>query len=54
MELLNKKERANIRKKYQGVVFPDPILEPLWFGRRPEKMIDSKSVFDSAYNKLAI
>ena len=42
MKVLNDKERAEIRKRYPNIYFPDPSLEPIWYGRRPEKQVEGK------------
>jgi hypothetical protein len=39
---LSEQERAEMRKKYPHVRFPNPIMEPLWFGRRPEGRVEGK------------
>jgi hypothetical protein len=42
MERLNVKEREEVQERYPEVKFPDPVLEPLWFGKRPTTRIDGK------------
>ncbi len=44
MEKLNVQEREEIRGRYQDIQFPDPVLEPLWYGKRPTTRIDGKKV----------
>jgi len=39
---LNPSERAEVRERYPKVYFPDPVLEPVWFGRREHQRIDGK------------
>lgn len=41
-------ERLEIRNRYPRVEFPDPVLEPLWFGRRPNTLlVGKKAIFDN-------
>jgi hypothetical protein len=35
-------ERLEIRDRYPKVAFPDPVLEPIWYGRRPDTLVDGK------------
>ena len=35
-------ERAEVRAKYPKIQFPDPVLEPIWYGRRPTNRIPDK------------
>jgi hypothetical protein len=40
-------ERAEVRERYPKVYFPDPILTPVWFGRREHQRIPGKkAIFD--------
>jgi len=44
---LSPSERKEIRERYPNVYFPDPVKEPLWFGRRDHTRIsDRKVIFD--------
>lgn len=49
---LNPSERKEVRDRYPKVYFPDPIKEPLWFGRRDHRRIpDRKVIFDQSPEK---
>lgn len=39
---LSPTERKEVRDKYPKVYFPDPVLEPVWFGRRDHQRIPGK------------
>jgi hypothetical protein len=39
---LSPSERAEVRERYPKVYFPDPVLEPVWFGRREHQRIEGK------------
>lgn len=34
--------RAEIRERYNNVDFPDVVLEPIWYGRRPNNRVDGR------------
>lgn len=43
-------ERRDVRERYPKVYFPEPVLEPLYFGRRDKTRIDGKKVIvDQAF-----
>jgi hypothetical protein len=44
-----KQIRAEVAEKYQ-MVFPTPVLEPVWFGRRPTNKIDGRYAIIDANN----
>lgn len=47
---LSENERREVRERYPKVYFPDPILEPLYFGRRDKKRYEGKKVIvDQAF-----
>jgi hypothetical protein len=35
-------EREEVQARYPKINFPDPVMEPLWFGRRPTERLDGK------------
>lgn len=37
---MEKSEMAEIRERYPHVYFPNPILEPVWFGKRPNTRVE--------------
>ena len=40
-------ERAEVRSRYADVYFPEPVLEPVWYGRREHTRIDGrKAIID--------
>lgn len=40
-------QRAEVRERYPKTYFPDPVLEPVWFGRHEHKRIpEKKAIFD--------
>lgn len=39
---MDKELREEIRAKYPNVTFPTPVLEPLWYGRRPDTLVQNK------------
>lgn len=39
---LNPAERLEVRERYPNNYFPDPVLEPVWFGRRQHQRIPNK------------
>lgn len=44
---LNPEERAEVRNRYKDVYFPDPVLEPVWYGRREHtRIMDKKTIVD--------
>jgi hypothetical protein len=44
---LSPSQREEVRERYPKTYFPDPVLEPLWFGRRDHQRIpDRKVIFD--------
>jgi hypothetical protein len=45
--VLNAKERAEIREKYPKCYFPNPVKEPLWWGRRDKtRVLAKKAIVD--------
>ena len=51
---LTPKERAEVRERYAKVYFPDPVKEPLWFGRRDHQRISDKlAIFDQRAEVVA-
>ena len=47
MERLTDTERKEIQAKYPNLEFPDPVTEPIWYGKRPTTRIDgSKAIVD--------
>ncbi len=45
-------ERMEVRKRYPTITFPDPILEPVWFGRRDKTLIEgTKAIVDRSTGK---
>ncbi len=53
MEPLTATERKELREKYANVKFPDPVLEPVWWGRRPEFKIEGrKAIVDQNSNTV--
>ena len=47
--VLSPSERAEVRDRYPKVYFPQPVLEPVWFGKREKTRIpDTKAIFDQA------
>jgi len=40
--MIDKVEAEEIRSRYPGVYFPNPIMEPVWFGKRPNSKIEGK------------
>lgn len=49
MRDLNSEEKAEIRNRYPEVYFPDPVLEPVWYGRRDHVRIsDKRAIIDQA------
>src|SRR3972149_10370041 len=42
MESLTQEQRMEVRTRYATLEFPDPVLEPVWFRKRPEFRIDGK------------
>lgn len=47
MERLSVNERKEVRDVYSYLQFPDPVLEPIWYGKRPTTRIDgSKAIVD--------
>lgn len=46
-------EREAVRGRFPGVAFPDPVLEPIWYGRRPNTLIDGKkAIVDNVSGKV--
>jgi hypothetical protein len=37
-------ERKQIRNRFSGIEFPDPVMETLWYGRRPTELVPEKKV----------
>lgn len=35
-------ERAAVRERFPKILFPDPVLEPVWWGKRPVNRIPDK------------
>jgi len=54
--VLSAEERAGVRAKYPNTYFADPVLEPVWFGRRDKERIEGKAaiVDQTAENGPAI
>lgn len=49
----SKEKREEVRVMYPDVYFPNPILQPLWFGRRPTNKIPSQfAVVDQNSNSV--
>jgi len=47
---LSPSERKEVRDRYPEVSFPDPTLEPVWFGRRDHRRIPEKrAIVDQAF-----
>ncbi len=47
---LSPTERREVRERYPDVYFPDPVLEPVWTGRRDHRLIPEKrAIVDQAY-----
>jgi hypothetical protein len=47
MRELNPAERAEIRNRYPETYFPNPVLEPVWYGRREHTRIaEKKAIID--------
>lgn len=47
---LSPTERKDIRDRYPEVYFPDPVLEPIWFGRREHQRIpDKRAIVDQKF-----
>ena len=52
MEALTETQRKEVRNRYKNLVFPDPVLEPIWYGRRPETKIEGKfAIVDQGENE---
>ncbi len=48
---LNPVERAEVRERYPKVYFPDPVLEPVWYGRRDHQRIpNKKAIVDQSFS----
>lgn len=44
---LTPNERREVRERHPKVYFPDPVMEPIWFGRRERQRIpDKKAIVD--------
>lgn len=44
---LNPEERAEVRHRYPNTYFPDPVLEPIWYGRREHvRITEKKAIID--------
>jgi hypothetical protein len=42
-------EKAEVRSKYPNVYFPEPVLEPIWYGRRDHvRVMDKRAIVDQA------
>jgi len=42
-----REERLEVRSRYPDVTFPNPVLEPVWFGRRNlKRMPETKAIVD--------
>jgi hypothetical protein len=49
--MMERTEREEIQERYKSVIFPDPILEPLWTGKRPtEKLNGRYAIMDQKEN----
>lgn len=45
------KEREEIQARYPNVKFPDPVMEPVWAGKRPTERLDGRfAVMDQNTN----
>jgi len=45
--------RAEVRAQYPDVYFPRPVLEPLWYGRRPNHRVEeTKALIDANNGKV--
>ena len=49
---LNPQDRADVRKRYPDVYFPDPVKEPVWYGRREHTRITDKKAIIDQHNGL--
>jgi len=50
--VLSAEERAGVRAKYPDTYFADPVLEPLWFGRREKlRVLDKVAIVDQTAEK---
>lgn len=47
-EAEQKEKRAEIREKFPEIEFPDPILEPIYFGRTHKTAVDNKTLIRDA------
>lgn len=56
METLTMEQRKEVQERYPNLKFPDPVLEPMWWGKRPTTRIDGKKaiVDQSADNVFGI
>lgn len=53
MEALNTEQREEVQNRYPELTFPDPIKEPLWFGKRPEFRVEGKrAIVDQKTNNV--
>ena len=53
MERLTLEERQEVQERYPETYFPDPVLEPIWFGKRPDTRIEGKkAVIDQKTNEV--
>jgi hypothetical protein len=47
---LSPSERTEVRERYPKVYFPDPVLEPVWFGRREhQRILGRKAIVDQKF-----
>ncbi len=50
---LSAEARSEVRERYPDTYFPDPVLEPVWYGRRPtERVPATKAVIDQTKNRV--
>lgn len=42
MEALTVEQRKEIQERYSNLKFPDPVLEPIWYGKRPTNRVNGK------------
>lgn len=53
MEKMSKEEAQEIRSRYPNVYFPNPSLEPVWFGKRPDHAIEGmRAIVDQNTGKM--
>ena len=53
MEQLSLDQRKEVQERYPDLKFPDPVLEPIWWGKRPTTRIDGKkAIVDQSENNV--